>query len=211
MSPPNRCLSLLRFDRNLQRKRRLKQAELAGLDEAGRGPLAGPVVACALLLRSTRFPAHLRIDDSKRLTPRQRQEAYRAILPRAWFGIGWVPPEEIDRLGIGLATEQAMCQALARLEGRAPGLVLVDGSRAPRGCRWPVLALERADGLSLRVACASIVAKVVRDRWMGWADRLFPDYRFDRHKGYGTEEHLRAIRSLGPSPLHRMSFRPLDG
>lgn len=176
------------------------------MDEAGRGPLAGPVVASAVILFET--PATDFIDDSKRLTPQARERAYRAILRCAAIGVGAAGPEEIDRIGIHAATHQAMLRALSKLTV-PPSLILIDGNFVPAGCPARAVSIVRGDGLSLSIACASIVAKVVRDQWMGLVDRLHPEYGFGRHKGYGTADHRKALRQLGPCRFHRFSFRPL--
>ncbi|MBI1953689.1 MAG: ribonuclease HII [Candidatus Omnitrophica bacterium] len=174
------------------------------MDEAGRGPLAGPVVASAVSLRA--FPSDVLIDDSKRLTPRQREDAFRVICRVADWGLGIVEPEVIDRIGIHAATLEAMRRALLALPQR-PRWAVIDGPWIPP--RFPVRALPvvGGDGKSLSVACASIVAKVVRDRFMTKLHRLLPEYGFIRHKGYGTPEHLNLLKGIGPSSFHRYSFR----
>ena len=199
---------LLQFDRRLLRRHKLRGQSLAGLDEVGRGPLAGPVVASAVILHRTSFTTP--IDDSKRLTPRAREAAYRQILSSADIGIGFVDPEEIDRLKIQAACQLAMLRALKRLP-LSPALVLIDGIWVPSGCPFPSVPIVHGDSRSLVIACASIVAKVVRDRLMRRIHRLLPVYGFHRHKGYGTAEHLQALRTVGPSFLHRYSFQPVKG
>ena len=176
------------------------------MDEAGRGPLAGPVVAGAVILFQT--PPIDWIDDSKRLTPEAREKAYRAILRSAAVGVGAAGAEEIDRIGIHAATHLAMIRALSKLPVE-PALVLIDGRFIPAGCPAPALSFVRGDARSLSIACASIVAKVVRDQWMGLVHRLHPEYGFGRHKGYGTADHLKALRHLGPCRFHRFSFQPI--
>jgi ribonuclease HII len=182
---------------------------VAGVDEAGRGPLAGPLVVAAVILpRGWDEPVEL--DDSKRLTPEQREAAYPAIRRRA---LGWrlivVPPAEIDRVNILRATLAAMARAVSDLKP-APDYVLVDGNcppePPPRTCRCECLV--GGDALSASVAAASILAKVVRDRLMRVYGRRYPQWGFERHKGYGTPEHREAIARFGPSPIHRRSFRP---
>lgn len=163
------------------------------------------MVAAAVIL--SRPLSGVRIDDSKRLTPRQRERAYAALLEHARVGLGIVHAGLIDRDRIRQATLRAMEQAVTHLALR-PDLVLVDGRDVPSvpvPC-WPIVGGDR---LSYPIACASIVAKVTRDHLMRFYHRLFPEYRFDEHKGYGTPFHLEALRRHGPSPLHRMSFRPL--
>lgn len=179
---------------------------LAGVDEAGRGPWAGPVVASAVMLRTT-LPLPVRIDDSKRLTARQRARALGAITDAADVGIGIVCAEEIDRRNILQATLAAMTQAVEQLRC-PPDLVLVDGTHAP-ALSLPCWPIPRGDQRSYAISCASIVAKVVRDRLMDFYDRLFPGYAFSRHKGYGTAAHAEALERLGPMILHRFSFSPV--
>ena len=176
------------------------------MDEVGRGPLAGPVVAGAVLLHQHSFRSE--IDDSKLLTPRARQKAFREILRLGSVGVGVVFQEEIDRIGIQAATHQAMTQALRRLP-RGPELVLIDGLTVPSDCPFPALPVVNGDARSLSIACASIVAKVLRDRWMNRIHRIHPEYGFRHHKGYGTEHHLRMLSLIGPSSFHRYSFQPV--
>ncbi|MBX5466221.1 MAG: ribonuclease HII [Firmicutes bacterium] len=176
---------------------------VAGVDEAGRGPLAGPVVAAAVILDPTR-PLH-GVGDSKTLSPERREALLAMILEQAVaVGVGMVGPREIERLNILEATRVAMRLALAELDPQ-PGVVLTDA--APLGGPWREWALLRADGRSVSVAAASVVAKVVRDRYMVALDRQFPVYRFARHKGYGTPEHLEALRRYGPCEAHRRGWR----
>lgn len=178
------------------------------MDEAGRGPLAGPVVASAVIL--FQVPSSIFLDDSKRLTPRARESAYQAILRCAAVGVGAAGAEEIDRIGIHAATHRAMVRALQKLPV-LPQWVLVDGCHVPKDCPVPAAAVVGGDARSLSIACASIVAKVVRDQWMGLVHRLYPEYGFLQHKGYGTEKHLKALRWLGPCRFHRFSFAPVRG
>ncbi|MDZ7337370.1 MAG: ribonuclease HII [candidate division KSB1 bacterium] len=177
---------------------------VAGVDEAGRGPLAGPVVAAAVVFApGTYIPG---VDDSKRLSAEARQRLYPEIFRHAAaLAIGVVQPAEIDRLNIRNATHLAMRKALSRLTVR-PAHVLVDGEALP-GLDIPQTALVGGDGRCFSVAAASIVAKVVRDRLMIAYDRLFPEYGFAEHKGYGTVRHIAAIRTHGLCPIHRRSFR----
>ena len=159
-----------------------------------------------MILQRTSFSVS--IDDSKRLSPQARERAYRAIVPWAEVGIGHATPEEIDRIGIGPATALAMCRAFERLPVK-PALVLVDGPWIFRGCSVPAEAIVGGDAKSLSIACASIVAKVTRDRLMRRLHKLLPHYGFLRHKGYGTPEHLKQLRAIGPSSFHRFSFHPI--
>jgi ribonuclease HII len=176
---------------------------VAGLDEAGRGPLAGPVVAAAVVLGpGTKIAG---VDDSKRLTPEERESLYSVIRARAVaVGIGMVDAETIDRVNILQATRRAMGLALGSL-GLEPELVLTDFV-ALDGLRCPQRNLVNGDQRSATVAAASIIAKVTRDRMMAEADREYPQYGFGRHKGYATLEHLAALIMHGPCPLHRRTF-----
>ncbi len=176
---------------------------VAGLDEAGRGPLAGPVVAAAVVLGpGTRIAG---VDDSKRLTPEERESLYVVIRSRAVaIGVGLVDAETIDRVNILQATRRAMGLALGSL-GLEPELVLTDFV-ALDGLRCPQRNLVNGDQRSATVAAASIIAKVTRDRMMAEADREYPQYGFGRHKGYATLEHLAALIMHGPCPLHRRTF-----
>jgi ribonuclease HII len=177
---------------------------VAGVDEAGRGPLAGPVVAAAVILDPTRPIDGLR--DSKLLTSRQRRLLARAIRERALaWAVCRVGPRRIDELNILEATWYAMRRALSRLPA-TPGVVLVDGRlRVPR-VEWPQRAIVKGDRRCASIAAASILAKVARDVFMTRADRRFPGYGFRIHKGYATAAHFEALGRLGPSPLHRRSF-----
>lgn len=180
---------------------------VAGVDEAGRGPLAGPVVAAAVVLApGTRWDD---LDDSKKLDEATREALYARVLTEARaFGWGVVGARSIDYMNIRRASLEAMRRAVARLQ-IAPDLVLVDG----RDCIPMVPCRQEAvidgDARMLSIAAASVVAKVVRDRIMSRLDRVWPDYGFCRHKGYATPEHLAAIDRLGPCPLHRYSFSPV--
>lgn len=178
-------------------------ARIAGVDEAGRGPLAGPVVAAAVVIDPGRRIKGL--NDSKVLAPERREELFEVIAERALaIGVGIVDHETIDRVNILRATERAMLEALARL-GAAPDLVITDFVHlVPLPC--PQRNLVHGDGRSASVAAASIVAKVTRDRIMLDLHRQYPDYGFARHKGYATPEHLTALDRLGPCPIHRRTF-----
>lgn len=178
---------------------------IAGLDEAGRGPWAGPVVAAAVIVTRRRF--RVRIDDSKRLTALQRERAYHAIREQADIGVGIASHALIERERIVEATRRAMQEAVAGLL-QPPEFLLVDG-RLPPLTHLPQRNLVHGESQSMSIACASIIAKVTRDRLMAFYDRLFPAYRFAKHKGYGTAAHRALLREHGPSPLHRISFRPI--
>ena len=180
---------------------------LCGVDEVGRGPLAGPVVASAVILPP--FAELKYVDDSKKLTPLKREKAFREILENALsIGIGFVEPFLIDKLNILEATKEAMRRAIRRLD-IVPELVIVDYLELD-GIDIPHKAILYGDRLSLSIGAASIVAKVIRDRVMEMYDILFPEYGFSKNKGYGTKYHIEAIRKYGPSKIHRRSFRPVS-
>ena len=178
---------------------------LAGVDEAGRGPLAGPVVAAAVILDRRRVPRG--IDDSKKLTAEARADLCRKIRAVAHVGVGIATVEEIDEINILWATMLAMERAVSAL-GIEPAMILVDGNRCPRWQR-PSIWVIGGDALCLSIAAASIVAKEERDRMMADYDAHHPGYGWSRNKGYGTPAHLEALSRLGPSPLHRKSFAPI--
>jgi ribonuclease HII len=179
---------------------------IAGVDEAGRGPWAGPVVAAAVILNPDKIPAN--IDDSKALDEDSRAFLYRRIMKVAVVGVGIADVDRIDRENILGATLWAMAQAVSQL-GEAPKLVLVDGDKTPR-VPMSVRAIVKGDSKCLSIAAASIIAKVTRDRLMMDFARNYPGYGFERHKGYGTPEHQAAIAKLGVTALHRRSFRPVQ-
>lgn len=179
---------------------------IAGVDEAGRGPWAGPVVAAAVILDPDKIPAN--IDDSKTLDEDSRAFLYRRIMKVAIVGVGIADVDRIDRENILGATLWAMAEAVSQL-GETPKLVLVDGDKTPR-IPMSVRAIIKGDSKCLSIAAASIVAKVTRDRLMMDFARAYPGYGFERHKGYGTPEHQAAIAKLGVSALHRRSFRPVQ-
>lgn len=192
---------------------RCASAPVVGIDEAGRGPLAGPVVAAAVVLPPAVAcaPTLARLDDSKRLSEGDRMRLFRALVQlRPAFGIGRASPAEIDALNILEATRLAMRRALAqcvRRLGQPAGTVLVDGNLPIPGLTCTQHALVGGDGRAWCIAAASVLAKVARDRALVAADLRFPGYGFARHKGYGTAAHCRALAQLGPSPIHRLTFR----
>ncbi len=186
---------------------------IAGIDEAGRGALAGPVAAAAAILPSdwatSGMPSELeKLNDSKQLTAGQRDGFYSAITgrPEVVWSVQMIDAGVIDRINILQATHQAMNRALLRLEP-PPAHVLVDGLRVP-SIPLPQTHLVRGDSLSYSIAAASVLAKVTRDRLMLEYDARFPEYGFAQHKGYGTAAHLAALRKHGPCPIHRVSFAP---
>jgi len=180
---------------------------VAGVDEAGRGPLAGPVVAAAVILDRVTAPEG--IDDSKKVSERARTALYEAIRATALaVGIGVVPPEVVDRANVVGATLRAMADAVDSLAVK-PDCVVVDGNNLP-DLAVPTITLVAGDACCLSVAAASIVAKVTRDRIMQEMDSVYPHYHFARNKGYGTRDHLEALRRHGPSEIHRFSFAPVS-
>lgn len=193
-------------------------ARLAGVDEAGRGPLAGPVVAAAFSAPLDWLEAEAArslegLNDSKQLTAAQRDRFFDVLAapspaPGVCHGIAVVSPGEIDSLNILRATHLAMARALSQLSP-LPDLALVDGLPV-RGLPCPHRAIVSGDASSLLIAAASVLAKVTRDRIMVEADALYPGYGFAAHKGYGTRAHLDALARLGPSPIHRRSFGPVS-
>lgn len=179
---------------------------IAGVDEAGRGPLAGPVVAAAVILyRDTPIPG---VDDSKKLSEPRREFLYEEIRQKAaGYGIGIISREIIDQINILRASLEAMKIAVCSLPIK-PDFVLIDGNHRP-DVNLPMKALPHGDSLSMSIAAASIVAKVTRDRIMRKLDRMHPQYGFVRNKGYPTAEHLAALDKFGPCEMHRRSFRPV--
>lgn len=194
---------LLAFDR--QEVPGVQAGWVAGVDEAGRGPLAGPVVAAAVILIHPETLAG--INDSKKLSAERREELYVRIARASIVGIGFADEKQIDEINIYEATRLAMKKAVLNLS-HTPSKILIDGPMRLD------LALEqkgiiRGDGQSASIAAASIVAKVFRDHWMRKLHDLYPAYAFHNHKGYGTAEHMQALRDKGPSPVHRYSFAPV--
>ena len=207
---------------NALRARLGERILVIGLDEAGRGPWAGPVMAAAAWLDPQRCPAELRrgLDDSKRLSPARRAELFEMLEDGAArgtvaLGLGAAGVAEIDEINILQATLRAMARAAADLTaglaargGRAPDAALVDGNRLP-ALPCPAEAVVGGDGLSLSIAAASILAKVTRDRRMAALAKAHPGYGWERNQGYGTAEHRAALARLGITPEHRRSFRPV--
>jgi len=182
---------------------------IAGVDEAGRGALAGPVVAAAVILPcSMDTPWLNQIKDSKQLTPVRRELLFHNIHETAIsIGIGIAPHEVIDDQGIIRATQLAMKQAIDQLSPPAESL-LIDYMRLPE-IKLPQKGIKNGDSLCFSIACASIIAKVTRDRLMVELDKTYPDYGLAQHKGYGTKGHMVSLRRLGPSSIHRQSFQPV--
>ena len=197
---------------------------VVGIDEAGRGPLMGPVVAAAAVWRhGILSPADVGISpatfalvrDSKKLSPKQRDAALALVEEHFYVGVGIVAPEVIDRVNILEATYLAMKSALSNLRTTLPKhrdaelAILIDGNQILPNVTLTTTALVGGDGIAPSIAAASIVAKVTRDRIVDALDAKYPQYGFAKHKGYGTAEHMAALRRYGPSPVHRMSFKPV--
>lgn len=180
---------------------------ICGVDEAGRGPWAGPVTAGAVILDPSNPVAGL--TDSKKLSEARREALYCEIKTKALaYGIGWASPDEIDRLNVREATFLAMQRAIA-IMGLVPDQILVDGNALPEALPCPAHAIVKGDLSEPAISAASILAKVARDRAMVELANRFPGYGLRRHKGYGTSEHAEALELLGPSRCHRMSFAPV--
>jgi ribonuclease HII len=180
---------------------------IAGVDEVGRGPLAGPVAVAAVILDPADLPKG--VDDSKALSSPEREKLFEIILGKALsVAIAFASAGEIDCLNIRVATLAAMARAVNALSVR-PAFALVDGCDWPPGLCCEGRAIVKGDASCLSIAAASIVAKVARDRMMTRLDALYPDYGFARHVGYGTKVHLEALARCGPTPFHRLSFAPL--
>ena len=180
---------------------------VVGIDEAGRGTLAGPVFAAAVIL-----PQKFRIDgldDSKKLSPFKREKLYKIIKDQALcFAVSYVGEKQIDKINILNASLLAMKKALLKLSV-SPKFVLVDGNKKIPGIEIPQRCVIGGDGISASIAAASVLAKVERDRYMIRLHKKFPDYGFDAHKGYGTKAHIKAIYEFGPHNCHRMTFEPV--
>jgi len=181
---------------------------VAGIDEAGRGAWAGPVVAAAVILNLSDVSALQKVKDSKQLSPRQRDTLYQIVIDHCVaYGVGQGSVEEIDSIGILPATRLAMTRAVEALNPQ-PDALIIDAVRLPQ-VNKPQAVFNFADSISLSVAAASILAKVTRDRWMIAADTQYPAYCFARHKGYGTQIHQAALQSVGPCEIHRKSYKPI--
>ena len=190
---------------------------IIGVDEAGRGPLAGPVVASAVFLKEKKFRNKIR--DSKKISPLLREKAFHEILEKAYVGIGIISEVGVDSLNILKATHAAMATAVRHLISRLPKetarkknfkkktCILVDGNSFKTDLPYVFRTIVGGDDLSLSIACASIVAKVTRDHLLNAYDKIFPQYGFRKHKGYPTKSHRKAIEEHGLSPIHRRTFR----
>jgi len=198
-------MSLISFDEEI--KKIYKRRYIIGVDEAGRGPLAGPVVAAACILPDGAL--FEKLNDSKQLSPEERDSLFLQItqFPGILYGIGLADARTIDRINILQATFWAMTQAVAALKTK-PDYLLIDGNRLPQS-DIPSEAVVEGDAKSVSIAAASILAKVTRDRIMEELDEKYPLYGFKQHKGYATEQHLTALKEHGPCPIHRKSFEPI--
>ncbi len=181
-------------------------ARVAGVDEVGRGPLAGPVTAAAVILNPDDLPQGLA--DSKTLSAARREALFDQIMARAAVGLAHASVQEIDALNILRASHLAMMRAITALSP-APGHVLIDGNLLPKDLHLPATALVKGDAKSLSIAAASIIAKVTRDRLMVDLAQQFPAYGWQRNAGYPTKEHLKALQNFGVTPWHRRSFKPI--
>ena len=197
----NRSSELYLFDQLFRQK---GFSALCGIDEAGRGPLAGPVCAAAVILDPTEPLEGL--DDSKKISPRRRKILFSQITAKALaFGVGWADEKEIDQLNILQATFLAMHRAVEQM-GLAPDLLLVDGNRDPGFSGIETVCVVGGDRQSASVAAASILAKVSRDRYMEEMAVQYPQYAFEKHKGYPTKLHYERLDQYGPCPIHRLTF-----
>lgn len=179
---------------------------IAGVDEVGRGPIAGPVTAAAVILDPDNIPEGL--NDSKKLTPRRRDAAHQAIMATAQVGVAHCTVDEIDAHNILRAAHIAMLRAVAMLP-TPPDHLLIDGNMIPRNCRFSAEAVVKGDSKSLSIAAASIVAKVTRDRIMVDLAQQHPGYGWESNAGYPSKSHISALQSLGVTPHHRRSFKPV--
>ncbi len=182
---------------------------IAGIDEAGRGALAGPVAAAAVILPAQPLAWFDDVDDSKKLSAPERERLAKLILQDAAVGLAMTPASRIDSTGIAVATREAMLAALNVLGSRVDG-ILVDGFALPLPADIPQLALTRGDQVSISVSAASIIAKVARDEVMRLLDNQHPGYGLAGNKGYGTPKHLAALRQIGPTSIHRRTFRNVE-
>ncbi len=192
-----------RMNRHEKKARRKGHRIIAGIDEVGRGPLAGPVVATAVILEETEFICE--INDSKLLSPKKRLAAYREIMKKATVGIGMIDEDVIDSVNIRRATIMAMEEAVINM-GVEPDILLIDGD-IKLDLPYHQESIIRGDSKSISIAAASIIAKVFRDSLMRAYHKEYPKYGFDKHKGYGTKMHIKALKIHGPSPIHRKSFK----
>lgn len=183
---------------------------IVGIDEAGRGPLAGPVVACACFIPPALVSHFADVNDSKKLTEKKREEIFERLRQGGIaYGVGFASAAEIDKLNILQATFLAMRRAAQKFVNLPHAVALIDGPYPAAGLKLRQVPVVDGDAKSLAIAAASIIAKVTRDRYMGVLDKLYPGYSFSGHKGYGTAKHMEALRTLGPCREHRRSFAPV--
>lgn len=190
-----------------RRLREMGYSVIAGVDEAGRGPLAGPVVAAACILPPDFLLTDL--NDSKQVTPEGREHLFTSLTTTTgvYYGVGIIGVDRIDHINILRATFEAMQEAVRQLP-KPPDYVLIDGNQLP-DMPYPSAGIVEGDAFSISIAAASIIAKVTRDHLMNEEALKWPQYGFEKHKGYGTPQHLEALRRYGPCPLHRKSFEPV--
>ena len=200
--------ALFEFDRN--QALILACGSLVGIDEAGRGPLAGPVVACACYIPDELAPSFADVNDSKKLTAPKREELFERLThSEVLYGVGFATAAEIDQLNILQATFLAMRRAAQKFVRIPQAVALIDGPHPAAGLEMRQIPVVDGDAKSLVIAAASIIAKVTRDRYMAELDNLYPGYNFAGHKGYGTPKHLQALKELGPCKEHRLTFAPV--
>ena len=202
-------MALIDFDLKMQQQHLGKK--LIGVDEAGRGPLAGPVCAAACYIEPSLYshPLTKQINDSKKLSSKKREEIFKELITLPIiYCTGFASSEQIDKINILQATFFAMRHALTKFAGQDI-FVLVDGNRYISNLKAPQQPIVKGDGTSLCIAAASIIAKVSRDRFMDIVAQKYPQYNFDEHKGYGTQSHIEAIKKYGPCPQHRKTFEPI--
>lgn len=206
---------IINFD--LKFKEDTKKRFLIGVDEAGRGPVAGPVVSCACFIKDYSIPLLLQIKDSKKLSSSEREKIFSQIIRTKdiSFYFSYATPQEIDSINILNATLLSMKRSVEGLIKRnlfscqsQDILVIVDGNRKIKDLNFENIPVVKGDDKSAVIGCASIIAKVIRDRWMDYYDTLYPYYGFKKHRGYPTSYHIEMIRKYGLSPIHRVSFSP---
>jgi len=204
-------MTLIDFDKVQIAAHAAQNCSLVGIDEAGRGPLAGPVTACACYIPPELYthPIMSKINDSKKLTPQKREEIFEELLTLPiTYCTGYASAEEIDKLNILQATFLAMRRALTKFKNKNIS-VLIDGNKTIPNLTAPQKAIVKGDGTSLCIAAASIIAKVSRDKFMLLCAQKYPQYKFEEHKGYGTQLHTDLLDKYGPCPLHRKTFEPV--
>lgn len=185
--------------------RKEKQIEyICGIDEAGRGPLAGPVVVASVIMPKDSMIEH--VNDSKKVTEKRREELYDIILNEAIaYGVGIIDEKEIDEINILNATKKGLTNSLKELKVK-PDLIIVDALKGIDTLQIPYMSIVKGDAKCYSISAASIIAKVTRDRIMRKYDEIYPEYGFEKHKGYGTAAHIAKIKEIGPCPIHRNSF-----